>query len=40
LEHFLALAMREVDVDVRRFGALFTQEAFEQQLELDGINGR
>src|SRR5262249_21731279 len=40
LQHLLAFAMREVDVDVGRLGAFFAEEALEQQLELDGINRR
>ncbi len=40
LQHALALAVREVDVDVGWLGALLAEEALEQQLELDGIDRR
>src|SRR6185436_8759305 len=39
LDHALALAVREVDVDVRRFGALLAEEALEQEVEPDRIDG-
>ena len=38
LQHALAFAVCEVDVDVRRLGALLAQEAFEEQLELDRVH--
>src|ERR1019366_1438660 len=37
LQDAFAIAVREVDVDVGGFLALFTQEALEQQFELDRI---
>ena len=40
LQHVLALAVREVDVDVGGLGAVFAEEALEQQAELDGVDGR
>ena len=40
LQHALAVAVREVDVDVGGFAPLLTQEPLEQQLELDGIHRR
>ena len=39
LEHALALAVREVDVDVGRLGALLAQEALEQEVHPDRIDG-
>ena len=36
LQHALALAVREVDVDVRRLLPLLAQEALEQQFQLTG----
>ena len=39
LQDALAFAVGEVDVDVRRLGALFAEEAFEEQLEFDGVHG-
>ena len=38
LDHVLAPFMFEIDVDVGRFGAVFGQEAFEQQLVDDGVD--
>ena len=40
LQHALAVAVREINIDVGRLGALLAQEPFEQQLELDGIHRR
>ena len=40
LDHLLALlARRQVDVDVRPFAALFGEEALEEQLHADGVDG-
>ncbi len=39
LNHLLAALMLEIDVDIRRFVARSTDEAFEQQIHLDGIDG-
>src|SRR5436190_6157187 len=38
LDHALALAVGEVDVDVRRFGALLAEKALEQEVEPDRID--
>ena len=40
LQHTLPFAVGEVDVDVRRLGALLAQEALEEQLELDRVHRR
>ncbi|HEX6943004.1 MAG TPA: hypothetical protein VF128_08740 [Gemmatimonadaceae bacterium] len=40
LQHFLAIAMREVDVDVRRFATFLAQEPLEQQFHLHRIDRR
>ncbi len=40
LQHPLALAVREVDVDVRRLGALLAEESLEEELELDRVHRR
>ena len=40
LQHPLAVAVREVDVNVRCFAPLFAQEALEQQPEFDRIDRR
>src|SRR3982751_6462869 len=34
-----AIAAREIEIDVRPFAALFGQEALEQQIHADGIDG-
>ena len=39
LEHVLTLAVREIDVDVRRLGAILAEEALEEEAERDGIHG-
>ena len=39
LQHALAVAVREVDVDVRRALALLAQEALEEQAEADRVHG-
>ncbi len=39
LQHALPLAVREVDVDVRRLAPLLAQETLEEELERDGVDG-
>ena len=40
LDHFLAILMREIDVDVGDLVALFGEEAFEEQVHADRIDRR
>ena len=39
LQHLLAVAVREVDVDVGRLAAVVAQESLEEEIELDRIDG-
>ena len=40
LQHALAIAVREIDIDVGCFLPFFGEEALEQQLHANGIDGR